>query len=345
MNSNANNKLKTKTRIKYIDTLKFVAIFAIVFLHAFKIDNSIFIMGHNFYKLRAFIDFGVPLFILVSGALLLNRNIDLEIFMKKKFTRICLPLLFYFVISFILGIYYNPLVCFWYSWMIIGAYLAIPLVNKIIQNSSMRELEYFVALIFITTIFYTASHFIGFEFALDLNFFINPISYIVLGYYLFTKDFKISSNKMVIICLILFLISTFIKMKVGLLHGIYPKFHLVSALDLGIFEMIQACSVFLLFKNIYDEHASKFRIIKSFLEINIINKFIVSVSRSTYGIFFIHVIIFNAVLYSFIGGLGLSPIKTLLAIIVSSIFGLISSWILTVILGNIPYIKYLSGYA
>lgn len=332
-------------RIKYIDMLKFLAILAVIFIHAFKIDSSIMIMGHNFYKLRAFIDFGVPLFLMVSGALALNKNIDLSNFLKKKFVRICLPLVFYFIISFILKVHYNPLLSFWYSWMIIGAYLAIPLVNKIIQNSTIREVEYFVAMIVITSVFYCLSFFLNFKFSLDLNFFITPISYIVIGYYLSKKEFKTSYNKLIVLLLIVYVVFTIIKMKVGVLHGIYPKFNLKSAIDLGIFEMIQVSSVFLICRFIYDEHADKFKRVRTILEGNLFNKFIVSVSRATYGMFFIHAIIFQAVLYKFVRNLDISNTTMFIIVILSAVGGLLISWALTLILSKLPYGKYFAGYA
>ena len=333
-------------RIKYIDMLKFLAIFAVIFLHAYKINTHIIIMHHNFYNLRAFTDFGVPLFLMVTGALALNKNIDLDTFLKKKFTRIMLPLIFYLIVSFFIGLFTNFLTFYWYSWMILGAYLAIPLVNKIIQNSSMKELEYFVGLIIFTSIFYCCSKFLNFKFAFDLNYFINPISYIVLGYYIFKKDFTkyLSANKMILLSTIAFFIISVIKMKVGLLNSIYPHYHLFSGIDLGIIAMLQAACVFLIVRYVYDEHADKFRAFRNFLQKNTLKKFFLSVSRSTYGIFFVHVIIFRAYIYPVWGLMGFKGISSFLLIFVSVFISFILSWIITYILGRIPYIKYFSGY-
>ena len=337
---------KIKKRFDYIDTLKFLAILAIIFLHAYKINTHIIIMHHNFYNLRAFTDFGVPLFLMVTGALALNKNIDLDTFLKKKFTRIMLPLIFYLIVSFFIGLFTNFLTFYWYSWMILGAYLAIPLVNKIIQNSSMKELEYFVGLIIFTSIFYCCSKFLNFKFAFDLNYFINPISYIVLGYYIFKKDFTkyLSANKMILLSTIAFFIISVIKMKVGLLNSIYPHYHLFSGIDLGIIAMLQAACVFLIVRYVYDEHADKFRAFRNFLQKNTLKKFFLSVIRSTYGIFFVHVIIFRAYIYPVWGLMGFKGISSFLLIFVSVFISFILSWIITYILGRIPYIKYFSGY-
>lgn len=337
---------KVKKRIDYMDTLKFLAIFAIVFLHAYKIDPKIMFMHHNLYKLRAFTDFGVPVFLMVTGALALNKDIDLDLFIKKKFTRIILPLIFFFLISFAIGIDKDFLVSYWYSWMIIGAYLAIPLVNKIVKYSSMRELEYFVGMIIFTSAFYCCSHFFDFKYSLDLNFFITPLSYIVIGYYLFKKDFTqyMSSNKLVALLSVAFVIISIIKMKVGLLNCIYPTAHLFSGIDIGLVAMFQGICVFLICKYVYEEHNNKFIAVKNFLQKNLIKKFIFSVSRSTYGIFFVHVIIFRALIYPTVRGMHFKGLTLYLIVIASGIIGLLLSWIITYILGHIPYLKYVSGY-
>lgn len=343
--SNANAKV-TKKRIDYIDTLKFLAILAVIFLHAYKVDTSIIVMGHNFYKLRAFTDFGIPVFLMVTGALALNKDIDLEVFIKKKFIRILLPLIFYFAISYSLGLDKKFLISFWYSWMVIGAYLAIPLVNKIIKHSSMKEIGYFVGLIVFTSIFYTCSHYMHFQYALDLNFFITPLSYIVIGYFLFKKDFNeyLSTNKLITLLLAVFVIISVIKMKVGLLNCIYPSANLFVGIDMGIVAMIQAACVFLICRYVYEEKDNIYKPVKNFLQISVIKKFLNSVSRSTYGIFFIHVIVFRGFLYPIIRGMGIEGFSLYLVVIASAIVGLLMSWIITVILGKIPYVKYLSGY-
>lgn len=73
-----------KNRIKYFDTLKCLAIAEVIFLHCFLLWNPIPINGFNFNNLNQLGRFGVPIFVMISGALLLNRNIELKSFFKKK---------------------------------------------------------------------------------------------------------------------------------------------------------------------------------------------------------------------------------------------------------------------
>ena len=86
-----------KERVKYYDTLRALAIIAVVMLHIFKFWPQAEIMH---FKVVYFIEitrFGVPTFLLLSGALLLNRKIDLEDFFKRRFTRLIYPFIFYLI--------------------------------------------------------------------------------------------------------------------------------------------------------------------------------------------------------------------------------------------------------
>ena len=74
--------MAVKTRIKYFDALKFLAITGVVFLHCFILKDAE-ILNFNIHHLSQIGRFGVPLFLLISGALLLNREIELKSFFKK----------------------------------------------------------------------------------------------------------------------------------------------------------------------------------------------------------------------------------------------------------------------
>ena len=46
----------------------------------------------------------------------------------------------------------------------------------------------------------------------NLNFFVAPIGYLILGYYLSQKNFKMNSQKLIMIMFAVFLIAIFFKM-------------------------------------------------------------------------------------------------------------------------------------
>lgn len=73
-----------KERIKYYDLLKFLAIIGIIGIHTFQLWPNAEIMNIQIKYLNEFFRYGVPIFLMVSGALLLNRNIEIENYLKKK---------------------------------------------------------------------------------------------------------------------------------------------------------------------------------------------------------------------------------------------------------------------
>ena len=335
-----------KTRIKYFDTLKFLAILGVIFLHCFILKENILIINFNIVDLNQIGRFGVPLFLLISGALLLNREIELKSFFKKRFVRICYPLFFFIIIAYLFNIYARPLVAFWYCWMVLGAYLAVPIMNIFVKYASEKEIEYFLAVFVITALLYQTFKLFNIKYSLDLNFFITPISYLILGYYLSTKEFDKFPNKIILISFALFVISTILKMKFGNFFDIYPKMNLSSTLDLGILQIIQVSSVFLIVKNVYSEHVTGiFSSVKGFLETNIVNGFILSVSKASYGMYLAHMLFLKYYVRPFFKTLTLSSTNMVIACFAVFVALFLGSWIITVILGKIPYINKISGYA
>ena len=332
-----------KERIKYIDMLKFLAIFSIIALHMFSTWKSAQILGHDIYNFSEIFRFGVTLFLLVSGSLLLNKEIEIKPFLNRRLVRIILPLIFYIIIAFILGIYRRPLATYWYAWMIIGAYLAIPIINIFIKNAKMKEIEYFLIIFILGTLIYQLAIKFDITHCIDLTFFIGPVSFLILGYYLSRKEFKLSNNKIIIISIVLFIVTSLLKMKFGDYFN-YDTGNLSSHLCISFLQIIQTSSVFLTFRYLYEAKEGIFSYIRKFLEINIINKFILSVSRASYGMYLFQMIILRGFIGHYAKGLHLTGTQVCIFIITFTIGLFIVSWLGVLILGQIPYIKKLSGY-
>ncbi len=107
----------------------------------------------------------VPLFVMLSGALLLQPSkVDepLKVFYKKRVSRIALPFLFwmgaYFAWDILVnqkaltwqlvweGIVGGPYIHFWFFYMLIGLYLVTPLVRIFVAHADRRLMRYFFAL-------------------------------------------------------------------------------------------------------------------------------------------------------------------------------------------------------
>ena len=289
-----------KQRIEYLDLLKFIAILSVISLHVFQIwNNGQQILHFDFYALAEITRPCVPLFLMITGALLLNREIEIKLFFKKKWARLIYPFIFFMIIHLcFIDLYsFNPLTYNWYFWMILGAYLSIPVINKYILNANLSDLEYFVVLILFSLLIYQLLFIFKISNNIDLNFFIGPVSYLILGYYFSIKDFKLSNNKIITISLVIFLVVTILKM-LAVAHYIPAEYILdyisfnksiqSSWISMGFFEIIQTSSLFVLIKHIYKSTSGGYSKIKNVFEYDIIKKFIISVSRASYGMYLIN---------------------------------------------------------
>ena len=119
---------------------------------------------------------------------------------------------------------------------------------------------------------------------------------------------------------------------------------MISYLDVSIFQVIQTASVFIIIKNIYESSAGIFNIIRKFLESKYISKFIESISRSSYGIYLLHIILIRAYILPYVMENTMTGKQSCLAIIFVTTFTLLISWIVIWILGRIPYLDKFSGY-
>lgn len=237
----------------------------------------------------------------------------------------------------------------WYAWMIIGVILTIPFINEFIIHREFKEVEYWVMIILFASVFYQICVYFNQTTFLDLRFFCGPLTYIVLGYYLSKKEFNISSNKMIIICLVLFIIMTILKDKeiltVKLTHMIVntADMALTSHLDISFIEIIQASSIFLLVKNIHKSTKGFGLKIKNILDIKMIREFILSGSRSSYGMYLSHITIL-VLIPVFLNSYTFTGKQLVILCIVLTILTYFITWISVLILSKIPIINKFSGY-
>ena len=347
-----------KKRLEYIDLIKTLAIFAIITLHVFQVWKSgPQIKGIDIYALATVTRFGVPIFIMVSGALLLNKDIEIGPFLKKRVSRIIYPFVFCFLVYCIVfsikeqSLQTTNFFAFrWYFWMILGVYLAVPIINKFIQHASIKEIEYFISIFILAGIYYQITYYFGIEQFLDLGMFVSPLGYLVLGYYLSKKEFNMSTNRIITIAILIFIATTFIKTcgrldLVPLTENITAlNTKMVSSwLDVSLLEILQASSVFLICKNIYECSEGIYSKIRKFLKGNFIEKSITSISRSSYGMY-LYNIFPTLYFHDTIKYMKLTGSEVCLYILVLSISVFLISWIVIALLGRIPYVKYVSGY-
>jgi surface polysaccharide O-acyltransferase-like enzyme len=154
------------------DLIRTLAIIGVILLHA---SNDLTVQQMNTLEIfrwttvdvyQSIGRLGVPLFVMLTGALLLqpSKNESLSAFFKKRWARIGLPWIFwgaaYFAWDFLVdhqaftssviiqGILKGPYYQFWYLYMLLGLYLLTPILRIFIAHADQTIIKYFVILWF-----------------------------------------------------------------------------------------------------------------------------------------------------------------------------------------------------
>ncbi len=286
----------------YISNLRILATFAVIVIHT----AANFVTKYNHIPLAtwqtanvidAFARFCVPLFVMISGALLLGKESDFKTFTIKRTQRIIYPFLLWSVVyafrkassyfefkhsalkiaedtfSLIIG---GASYHFWYTFMIIGLYLFIPILNAWIKSASNKELHYFLAIWAVTLLYNEYSK--TFLPPFDLLYFSKYIGYLVLGYYL-DRNFD-TSKKNIYFSILLIAIGT---LATCLLTAHFSKisrqfvatFYGYTTLNVALTTI----GIFTLFKAI--AHKS--------------NSLLNLLDKNSFGIYFIHVLVLEKI--------------------------------------------------
>jgi surface polysaccharide O-acyltransferase-like enzyme len=335
--------------------LRVVATVSVIFLHVASeilyqygcIPDFIWWTGNIYDSL---VRFCVPVFVMLTGVLMLSKTYELNDFLKKRFSRIILPFLFW---SFVYAIFsLNDKISggsqmsfldsikwlihlllngtsyhLWYIYMIIGIYLFIPIISKWAQNATQKEILYFI-FIWIFTLIINQPILSNFKINIDLMYFSGFIGYVVLGYYLSIKSFAYSKTTINLISLFLIfagvsitIFGTYFLSKRN--NDFVEYFYNYNTLNV----LMSSVGVFLFFKNL---EISNLKVIK-------IANFI---SKYSYGIYLVHVLILTFMKnikldYDFINPIFAIPIATLICLLVSLL--------IVFAINKLPYGKYISG--
>lgn len=354
-------------RIFYFDALRAFAIIAVVIIHIFNSTRFMTAPGYAVIPsgkwfiscfLGSTFRVGVPLFLMLYGALSLGRVWDIKSFLKKRLPRITIPFLFWgFVLSvFIVAFsYYFTFVHtidpfnlnnfthylyhsymadnkgftpYWFFWMIFGVYLIMPILNKWILNSKLEELEYFLVIWLITCIFdFTLFK----EFPIELTYFSGPIGLVVAGYYFANTKRKIFNSPYwaLLICIIGFLLAAVH------MYLFSDTKHIILMDRWSIMNVVLSIGIFLLFKNF-----SKFNFHPNFLynPDGLFRKAVFSIAMYSYGIYLIHRVIMEIFYRYFMHDLSFIPFILLLFFTTFFI-----SWAIMAVCYRIPYLKDVIG--
>lgn len=145
-----------RKRIAYLDNLRVVATFAVIMIHVaaqnwYSLDvNSFEWQVFNAYD--SVFRWTVPVFVMISGALMLGTDVELKKLYTVKIPRLLIAFLFWSLVYALIGggsiksILIN-VVCgkyhLWFIYLIAGLYICIPVIRKIVEDQ--RVMVYFLA--------------------------------------------------------------------------------------------------------------------------------------------------------------------------------------------------------
>lgn len=334
----------------YVDYLRVFATFAVMILH---------ISGQNWYTadvngfdwqvfnfFDSIVRWGVPIFVMISGSLFLNRECSLSKIYSKYIRRMLIAFVVWSAIYavFIDGTIMNKVSAFvqghyhmWFILMIVGIYMCIPFI-KVIAESEFRT-KYFLVLSFLFAFvfpeIFTLTKDFGNELIIkasnavssdvnhiNINMVLGYTGYFILGYYLDKKELN-RQQRFVIYALGLvgFIFTIVVDMIVALKTQTCCG-HYYGNFNVNI--LFEAVTVFTIFKY------HKF-------EKNKMNVIIQKMSNLSFGAYCVHALIIEQLNIRL--GLNTFSFNPVLAVLSIGVIVLVISFSISALLNRIPIIN------
>lgn len=295
-----------RERLVHMDLLRILAAFSVVMLHtAAQKWYTLPVDSRDWFIVNAYdaaFRFGVPIFVMISGALFLRDKRELNL--KRLYIRHVLRMLVIYVVWSLVylvfdlravprqdigsGMIWAMLAVnryhLWFLPMITGVYMVLPILKRWVQNASRREVEYFLALFFVFQIGQETVSALTRRTA--LSFFQNMIflylvtgylGYFVLGYYLTEYELPGFVEKLLYVGGIIgvpmnIVLSTVLSRRAGQPRGeIYDSF--------SVFTCLITLALFVLFT----KRVSRIRFSQGFARV------VRAIALSTLGIYLTHI--------------------------------------------------------
>ncbi len=164
------NGTDRKERLYYLDVLRIVAMYGVIFIHSAGMSLfSTLDPGDGHYFIYMFItelaQGAVPLFLMISGALLLGKNESYQTIFRDRISRMLLALIAFSFMWFVylnltgeqhtIGEFFIRLITdewcvqYWYIYLYIGYLLILPLLQTLAQNLEKKTFGIFLVIAFI----------------------------------------------------------------------------------------------------------------------------------------------------------------------------------------------------
>lgn len=331
-------KTKTTPTNFGISILRILATLSVIIIHVSGPEVVKFGKLSNFeWNVANFYDsisrYAVPVFFMISGALLLGRTFEIKDFLKNRLGKIIPPFLFWslfyslfnryvlndelFNISKVVkDVFYGSEYHLWFVYTLIGVYLIAPIIQKWIHFSKQNEIKYFL-IIWILTLFLTLPGVAIYFPKINFAYFSGFLGYFILGFYL--KKFVKCPNWISYLLILLGLGITFFgtyyfSHKNNTFYDYFYEYLSINALLVSI-------GVFMLFTKIETINDS----IKPLLS---------KVNECSFGIYLIHPLVINILALL---GVFTYSINPLIDILILSLACFLLSFIVVFIIKKIKF--------
>lgn len=341
------------TKKLHIEVLRIIAIFLVIFNHTgtfgfqayLKTNSGILYIIYLFMAIICKI--AVPIFFMISGALLLGKEESISDLYKKRISRILIVLLLFSflqyiysirinignfnIIEFLKIIYKSPIVTpYWYLYSYISFLIVLPLLRKMVKNMDKTDYKYlfgiWIVFTFITSI-------IEKQVGLSINtrltcmFLKDSIFFPIVGYYCenYFEDYK---RKNVLIAIFLFSILCVAISACFTWSEINMTGDLKTQKWLSTFIAVPTIFTYLFVKLIFDKITVNEKT----------SNLLCTIGGCTFGIYLIEEFLRRLFLYKFINLLK-PVVKTMPACLITITLIIIIGSIIILTLKKIPLLK------
>lgn len=201
--------------LDWADNIRLVSIILVILIHTsakilYAWGNVSISLWHYANGIDSFSRISVPLFVMLSGTLLLGKDESTPDFLIKRIPRLLLPWIFWGTIQlafysvfmpdellsypFRVAIIRTLIGGIWFMPMILGLYLITPIVKPFIQKATQIDFAYFFSLwFFFASCIPTLNSIANMDISFQLPTVLEYMGYYLSGYYL-TKKIKISTR-------------------------------------------------------------------------------------------------------------------------------------------------------
>lgn len=333
----------TSKRVLYLDMLRIFATIGVMVIHITSLPwQKISVASFEwqvFNFLGGMVRWSVPAFVMISGALFLGKENSIAKIYRKNIFHMITAYLFwsvlYAAIEFSQGLSLSSTIVqavqvhyhMWFLLMIVGLYMIVPFLKKIVESPSLTR--YFLLLALICTFaipqgisllslvnenYGGAVNYVWETF--DFHFTLGFVGYFVCGYYISSTDFSKKQRMLIYILGLSGIVSTILFSSLLSIHT--GKANELFHGSFTINVMLESIGVFVFFKY----HSGKRKVSAS------VERVIVKLSKYSFGAYLVHAMVIEQLRRMGLTSLSIHPLVSV-AVITLIVFcvSIAVSWI------------------